>query len=92
MKFPNWCERGQRCSCWFDGWFNKDWSIACEIHDARYLTSYGRNLTREEVDLEFLDNLKAQGACLPMRWLMYVGVRLFGGKPWLANAPKRGDV
>jgi len=30
--FSNFCERGQRCSCWFDGW----WGDACAEHDKDY--------------------------------------------------------
>jgi hypothetical protein len=83
-----WCERGQRCSCWFDGWFGKDWSSACKLHDWRYMTSYGFGWTRKQADAELRKNVAKAGAPV-MAWVIYVGVRLFGWYFWDKNAHKR---
>lgn len=50
----NICERGQKCSCWFDGW----WSEACEEHDKDYMQ------TREpkmKADIKLFKNVLGSG-------------------------------
>lgn len=72
------CEKGQKCSCWFDGWFGKDWSSCCEEHDDDYTYEVPEKLDRKEADLLFRECLKMKGACFVMRWCMYYVVRIFG--------------
>jgi hypothetical protein len=84
----SWCERGQRCSCWFDGWFGKDWSSACKLHDERYMTDKGFGWTRKQADVELRSSVSAAGAPI-MAWVMYFGVRLGGAKSWRKNRMNR---
>ena len=45
--FKNFCERGQACSCFFDGW----WGKACKKHDELYMTPKGKGMKKFIVDL-----------------------------------------
>jgi len=72
------CERGQKCSCWFDGWFSKDWSLCCKEHDIDYKNLKKGDSTKES-DKKFLKCLKSK-ANLGMAYLMYSVVRIFGRK------------
>jgi len=75
-----WCERGQRCTCWIDGWFGKSWAWACELHDERYMTPIGKGMTRLECDVELMKNVAV--ACKVMAIIMFIGVRCVGGYWW----------
>ena len=66
------CEKGQKCSCWFDGWFGKDWGSCCKEHDFDYI--FQRTKTKAEADKKFYKCLK-QKAGLFIALVMYVGVK-----------------
>jgi hypothetical protein len=83
------CERGQKCSCWFDGIkaLSLDWSSACQIHDRRYMTAVGYLKTRKECDVELMENVyncsqDHKKILYVISKLMYVGVRAFGFFYW----------
>lgn len=69
-----------KCSCWFDGWFGKSWAWACELHDERYMTPLGKDMTRLQCDIELLHNVAK--VCELMSYVMFVGVRCFGWYWW----------
>ncbi|NOQ31522.1 MAG: hypothetical protein GQ570_10395 [Helicobacteraceae bacterium] len=50
-KLENWCERGQACSCFIDGW----WSNACKEHDLDYQNQ--RVKSKIVSDLKLLKNV-----------------------------------
>lgn len=74
------CERGQKCSCWFDGWFGKSWGIFCEKHDQRYMTVLGKDMTRLECDVELAEGVSS--VCVVIAVIMFIGVRCFGWYYW----------
>ena len=69
-----------KCTCWFDGWFGKSWADACQLHDDRYMTVMGKDMTRLECDLELMRNVTK--VCKPMGYVMFVGVRVAGWYWW----------
>lgn len=66
------CERGQKCSCWFDGWFGRSWASCCEQHDSNYI--YQLTKTKEDADNIFYECLKKRAGRL-MAWVMYQAVK-----------------
>jgi hypothetical protein len=62
------CERGQHCSCWFDGWFKKYWGDCCKEHDDDYILQ--RTKTKEIADYKFYNCLKSR-AGKTMAWIMF---------------------
>lgn len=69
-----------KCSCWFDGWFRKSWADACRLHDERYMTPLGKDMTRLECDLELMRNVAK--VCKLMSYVMFVVVRIAGWYWW----------
>jgi hypothetical protein len=67
------CERGQACSCWFDGWFNVDWSLCCKKHDYQYMTDDGKGLSKLRVDKNLFDCVKHKGGYI-MATVMFIGL------------------
>ena len=59
------CERGQKCSCWFDGW----WGSACEEHDNDY--KYKRLYSKLIYDLKLWYNVTISNKVLfPLGFIM----------------------
>jgi aspartate aminotransferase-like enzyme len=48
--YYNIVERGQYCTCWFDGWFGKYWGDCCKDHDYHYMNQDKHDKTKSEVD------------------------------------------
>jgi hypothetical protein len=72
------CERGQKCTCFIDRLFNKDWSICCQKHDEDYYRlSTGKST--KDADIQFLECLKLH-TWKPLAYIMYGAVRIFGRK------------
>ena len=74
-----------RCTCWFDGWFDKDWGACCETHDISY---YLGNVSRAEADRQLLECVKQRGGWF-MAQAMYLAVRMFGWYAW--RKYRKGD-
>ncbi len=72
MIFNFSCERGQKCTCWFDGWFKRDWSSCCEEHDRDYIKQ--RVSTKEKADKDFYKCLQKRAGKF-MAWIMYTAVK-----------------
>ena len=66
------------CSCLFDKLFNKDWGECCKKHDEDYELLDKGDSTKPS-DLKFLECLK-QKTWIPLAYLMYGAVRIFGRK------------
>ena len=66
------CERGQKCTCWFDGWFGKDWSFCCVEHDKDYI--YQRTKTKAEADKKLYKCLKIKAGYF-MALIMYLAIK-----------------
>ena len=73
-------ERGQKCTGWIDSIRSCDWSEACDKHDKRYMTADGKDMERVDADLELFVGVYKK--CAPMAFVMFVGVRIFGGVYW----------
>lgn len=56
---------------------------AALVHDVIYQQ---QQVDREIADALFLSIMRADGVSLPVRTLMYLAVRAFGGSAWAANA------
>ena len=69
-----------KCTCWFDGWFGKSWAEFCEKHDKRYMTPFGKDMTRLECDKELKEGVASVAPS--MAWVMFIGVRCFGWYWW----------
>ena len=52
---------------------------AAMVHDYLYRTGIG---TRKEADVEFRKIMEYDGLSWPVRWIMYIGVRLGGWIAW----------
>ena len=79
--YDNIVERGQACTCWFDGWFGKDWSSCCKEHDSRYMTNKGRNMTKSKVDNDLFKCVRSKGG-LAMASIMWIGNKAFSWYYW----------
>lgn len=53
---------------------------AAVLHDYLYSTQV---VSRKEADRLFREALREDGVSLPIRWIMWLGVRLGGGPAWL---------
>jgi len=61
-----------KCTCWFDRLFDKDWGECCAIHDRDYIYNI-QNLTKKEADKKFYNCLKKH-TWQWMAWIMYIAV------------------
>lgn len=66
------------CSCFIDKLFNKDWSECCKQHDDDYDLLNKGDSTKPS-DIKFLECLKTK-TWIPLAYLMYSAVRIFGRK------------
>ena len=73
-------EHGQKCTGWIDRLGKCNWSEACALHDRRYMTPKGKDMDRLDADLELFCGVYKK--CAPMAYIMFIGVRVFGGKYW----------
>ena len=79
----SWCERGQKCTCFIDRLFGKDWSICCEEHDINYMKN-PHNLTKAQIDKDLFECLKNKS----FYWnavLMYGAIRFLPFSYWYWN-------
>jgi len=72
------CERGQKCTCFIDKLWSKDWGVCCEQHDIDY-ASLPDGASTKSSDVRFLECLKNK-TWKPLAFLMYGVVRVFGRK------------
>ena len=72
------CERGQKCTCFIDRLFSKDWSSCCEEHDNCY-SKLKEGESTKECDVKFLKCLKKKTWKI-LAYIMYGVVRVFGRK------------
>ena len=70
--FKSICERGQKCSCFIDSLFNKNWSKCCSGHDDNYINNK-YDMTKDEADDMFYTCLK-NNTWKWLAWLMYMAV------------------
>lgn len=66
----NICERGQHCSCWFDG----TWGECCAKHDKRYAS---KRLTKYQADILLFRCVRKTSNTF-MAILMFMGVTILG--------------
>lgn len=84
------CERGtNHCSCWFDGWFGKDWSSCCQEHDLDY--QFQRTVTKQGADTKLRKCLVKKAGKI-MAWIMYRGVRTSVGDTAWNKCKKEKEI
>jgi len=79
-KFYDFCHRRARCSCWFDGWFGKDWAKCCLQHDIDYIVQ-SHGMSKSEVDLKLFRCVRERGGVI-MASIMYLGNKTFSWFYW----------
>ncbi len=69
------------CSCSPDIIFGVDIGECCRLHDQHY---HMKGISKEEADIQFRENIKAQGGFLLLivAWVYYFAVKYLAGEEW----------
>ena len=73
--FNRFCNKN-KCTCFIDRLFNKDWSQCCQKHDDDY-SKLKKDQSTKRADLKFLSCLKNK-TWKTLAYVMYAAVRIFG--------------